>query len=355
MNRIRNEDSSLHFTRKVLITVGTTIPIVLLLLVSGYVAQMLVLIFAGILLAILLKGLAELLRRLTGLSNGWSVGIVLLLIAVLMVLTVWISSPPIAAQVSQLSEELPKAASQILDNIRKHPWGERLLRQAPGMNELGEHLGSFYRQVSNVFRLTLGAAGSLILVLFVGLYLAFEPQLYIDGVIRLFPVSHRPRAKEVLESLGESLRWWLVGRFVSMAIIGLMTALGLWILGIRLAFILGIFAAILTFVPYVGPVISAVPAILLGTLSKPLMGLYVALLYTVIQIVESYIVTPIVQRKAVSLPPVFTLVIQIVFSILIGVTGLIVATPAAVALLVLVKMVYVEGVLENPRKAVVPE
>jgi predicted PurR-regulated permease PerM len=85
------------------------------------------------------------------------------------------------------------------------------------------------------------------------------------------------------------------------------------------------------------------------------MGLYVALLYTVIQIVESYIVTPIVQRKAVSLPPVFTLVIQIVFSILIGVTGLIVATPAAVALLVLVKMVYVEGVLENPRKAVVPE
>jgi predicted PurR-regulated permease PerM len=338
----------MQFTRKVLIALGATIPIVLLLLVSGYAAQVLVLIFAGILLAIFLRGLAGFVRRLTGAPTGWSVGIVLLLIAVVIALTVWISAPSIAAQVSQLAEQLPRAVKQLLDNIGQNPWGERLLRQAPRMNELGEHLGTFSRQVSNVFRLTLGAAGSLILVLFVGLYLSFEPQLYISGIIRLVPVSKRQRAREVLHSLGSALGWWLVGRFVSMAIIGLLTSVGLWILGIRLAFILGLFAAILTFVPYVGPVISAVPAILLGMLSKPLMGLYVALLYTAIQFVESYIVTPIVQREAVSLPPVFTLTIQIVFSILLGVAGLIVATPAAVVLLVLVKMVYVESILEKP-------
>ncbi|RJR51304.1 MAG: AI-2E family transporter [Desulfobacteraceae bacterium] len=339
----------LEFTHKVMIAVGLTFAILAVLLIAWKVAQILMLVFAGILLAIFLRGLAGLLNRLTGLPNSWSLLAVLVLLTAAIVLAAWLVWPHVASQINQLTDQLPRAVGKLSERIRQYSWGRALLNQIPSMNELGDHMGTFYRQVTNLFRLTMGAAGSFLLILFVGLYLAYEPGLYITGLIRLVPLSYRPKAKEVIDELGHVLRWWLIGRFFSMAVIGVLTALGLWLIGIKLALTLGLFAAVLTFIPYIGPIVSAVPAILLGLLQGPLTAFYVVILYTAIQTIESYIATPLVQRTAVSLPPVFTLTVQIALSVLVGIVGLIVATPLGLAALVAVRMVYVENFLEQDR------
>ena len=127
-----------------------------------------------------------------------------------------------------------------------------------------------------------------------------------------------------------------------MTIIGVLTTVGLWIMGIPLALALGIIAAIFTFIPNIGPVLSAIPAVLLGLIDSPQQALYIAALYVGIQTVESLMITPLIQRKTVSLPPALTLSAQVLLGVILGGLGVALATPMAAAALVLTRMLYVD-------------
>jgi predicted PurR-regulated permease PerM len=131
----------------------------------------------------------------------------------------------------------------------------------------------------------------------------------------------------------------------SMIVVGLLTAVGLWALGMPLALTLGLLAALLTFIPNLGPTLAVVPAALLALLQSPTKSLYVILLYLVIQAVESYLLIPLVQRQAVSLPPALTITAQVLLGILVGGFGLVLATPLTAAVMVLVRMLYIEDAL----------
>jgi predicted PurR-regulated permease PerM len=137
-------------------------------------------------------------------------------------------------------------------------------------------------------------------------HMAVAPNLYAEGIIRLVPLAKRGRAHEILQALGHTLRWWLLGRGVSMLMVGLFTAAGLWLIAVPLALTFGLLAALLTFVPYLGPVLSAIPPTFLALTQQPRQALYVILLYIGIQGVESYLLTPLVQESTVSLPPALT-------------------------------------------------
>jgi len=130
-----------------------------------------------------------------------------------------------------------------------------------------------------------------------------------------------------------------------MLILGVLTTLGLWILGIPLALTLGIIAAVLSFIPNIGPIISAVPAILIALIESPSKALYVIFLYIGIQTVESYLITPIIQKKAVHLAPALLIAVQIMIGVLLGALGLLLATPLMVVIIVLVQMLYVQDTL----------
>jgi predicted PurR-regulated permease PerM len=184
-------------------------------------------------------------------------------------------------------------------------------------------------------------------ILFIGLYVAAQPGLYKNGFVRLMPLEKRNRAHEVLSAVGMTLRWWLIGKMMSMLVVGILTSLGLWLLGMPLALTLGTIAALLTFIPNIGPVLSAVPAVLLALLEGPTQVLYVLLLYLVIQTVESYFITPLIQKRMVALPPALILLAQVLLGVLVGGFGLILATPLAAAALVIVNMVYIEDVLHD--------
>jgi predicted PurR-regulated permease PerM len=192
---------------------------------------------------------------------------------------------------------------------------------------------------------TFGAITSAFIILFVGLYLSFSPRYYVNGLLHLIPERSRNRADQVFQALDYTLGRWLIGRFIEMLMISVFTYLGLLLLDIPLALMLATLAGILTFIPNIGPVISAIPAILLAFTQSPMTAFYVVLLYVVIQTIESYLITPLIQKRAVSLPPVLTLSSQVVLGSTLGLLGLILATPLTAAALVLVKLIYVENVL----------
>ncbi|MDQ3179715.1 MAG: AI-2E family transporter, partial [Acidobacteriota bacterium] len=137
----------------------------------------------------------------------------------------------------------------------------------------------------------------------------------------------------------------LIGKVASMIFIGLLTWIGLYILGVPLSLTLGLIAGLLSFIPNFGPIFSAVPAILLGFIDSPIKALYVLILFIVVQIIESNVVTPMIERRTVELPPALTIVVQLALGILIGGLGLVLATPLLVVVMVLVQMVYIQDIL----------
>ncbi len=151
-----------------------------------------------------------------------------------------------------------------------------------------------------------------------------------------------------MDTVGYTLYWWFLGRLINMAIIGVLTAIGLWALGIPLVLPLSIIAFVLDFIPFFGPVLSAIPAILIafpnGGASS---ALYVVILYVAIQSCESYLIQPLIQSRAVELPPVLTIVGQLFAGTILGAVGVAFATPLTVASMVLVKMLYVEEMLDD--------
>lgn len=332
------------FARRVLIAVGITMTVVALLMLLWYAVDILLLIFAGILLAVLLRAPADWLARHTPLSGGLSLVVVILALGLLLFAGGRLLAPSASAQFEKLAANLPQSAAKLQQQVSDTPWGSRLMNEAASIRwspRSANILGKITGAVSTFF----GALADLAIIGFIGLYLAAQPDPYINGLVRLVPVGGRPRAREVIASIGSSLQWWLIGKLFSMTIIGILTGVGLWWLGIPLALALALVAGLLSFVPYLGPILAAVPAVLLAFTQGTQQALYVALLYLGVQIVESYLLTPLVQQQSISLPAAAILFAQVLLGILVGGMGVVLATPLAAAILVAVKMLYIEDVL----------
>jgi predicted PurR-regulated permease PerM len=317
---------------------------VVLLLLLWYTVEVLLLVFAGVLLAIFLRGLSDALRRYTPVGGHSSLLVVLIMLLAIIGGGLWLLTPQISVQIGQLTETLPRAIQSLQQRLQQYGIGQWFLSQTPPLTEVmaGDN---WLARVGTIFSTTFGVLGSAIVVLVMGLYMANSPGLYTEGIIHLVPMESRARAREVVQALGQTLRWWLLGRWVSMIVVGLLTAVGLWLIDVPLALTFGLLAAVLTFIPYLGPILSAIPPTLLALTQQPQQALYVVLLYVGIQAVESYFVTPLVQERTISLPPALLLVAQLSMGVLLGGLGVILATPLFAAILVLVKMLYIEDTL----------
>ncbi|HSK75327.1 MAG TPA: AI-2E family transporter [Thermoanaerobaculia bacterium] len=316
--------------------------IVLLLLLAWQAREILLLLFAGVLLALLLSRLTEAVEKHTPLPRGAAYAAVLLLLTGVIVGVGWLLAPNVSQQVDELTERLPQAIDKLSERIQEHRWARELLDQVPDREQLHDAGPQVLQQAGSVLSSAVGMIGAAVVVLATGLYLAAQLDLYRRGLLRLVPKSRRPRANEILQEVMQTLQNWLGAQFVSMAVIGVLTALGLWLLGVPLALTLGILAALLQFIPNFGPILSALPAVLLALMESPRLALWVILLYLGIQAVESYLITPLVQRRLASLPPVLVIVSQILGGVLFGFLGFALATPLLALALVLVKRLYVE-------------
>lgn len=304
-------------------------------------AQPLLLAFAGVLFGTALRGAAEWASRKFHWKVRWSLAACLaLLLALSAGAAIWVI-PNVADQVASLSQRLFEAYEDLRRSAATSPLGSHLVQ---GSGNVGQQLGKFAVQAAGVLASAAGAVGAVLFVAFVALYVAGGPEPYRHGLIRLVPPGSRERAREVLDALGSTLRRWLLGRIVSMSAVGLVTTLGLWVIGIPLPITLGLIAGLLGFVPNIGPIVSAVPAVLLAVTVGPLHVVYVLVLYVGINLADGYGLTPWIQKKAVAVPPALIITGQVIAGALWGVLGVMFATPLLACLVVLVRELYVRQV-----------
>ena len=341
-----------EFARRVLILVGIVTAVALLLLLLWQATEVILLVFAGLLVALFLRGISDWINRHTPLSENWALTVVLLLIVGVIALLGWLLLPSLQTQYYEISEQLPQAIDKLQLTLGQYSAGSWMLDQLPKHPlELGGQTSNVFGRITGFFSSFLGIVVNIAIVLTAGIYFAFSPSLYYRGAIKLFPQSYQQRVREVFDTISFTLRRWLLGRITIMTINGSLTALGLWILGVPLALPLGLITALFNFIPNIGPFLAAVPAVLIAFTQSPTLAVYTTILFFLVQNLEGFVLTPLIQQKAVSLPPVLIIAAQLLLGILFGFLGVLFAVPIVAVAFILVKMLYVEDLLGNQVKA----
>ncbi len=306
-------------------------------------ADVFVVAFGGIIFATLLRAIALPLSRATRLSPRWSVIVVVLGLLVVFSLLGWLFGNQAARQITELPQQLPQAAAKFEAWLQQSQIGRSL-------DDSFKHAAVDSKTLANLglaaTALVRGATG-LLLILFLGVHFALDPRLYRDSALRVIPPAHRRRVGQTLDEAGVALKKWLLGQLIAMSSMGLLIGVSLALLGVPLALSLGILAGLCEFVPVLGPILAAIPGVLLAFSQRPEMALYTLIMYVVMQQLESNLITPLVQRWAVQLAPAVSLLAVVAFGLLFGVMGVAFATPIAVVVMVMVKHLYIEDALEN--------
>jgi predicted PurR-regulated permease PerM len=325
-------------------TISLLVLTAVFLLLLWLVPDVPLLVFAGVLLAVFLRGGGDLIGQRFGLSGPVRVLLFVLLLALLGAGFVLLAAAPLADQLNQLWQQVPRMVQQVTQRLSSYSWGQELLERVKPENlSLPSGGGS---SAFSALGTTFGALGNFVLLLFLGLYFAMDPGLYRRGIVLLLAPSLHAKAFAVCEEAGHTLRGWLGAQMISMAAVGVLMGLGFWLLGLPLAPLLGVIAALMAFIPNIGPVIAAIPAVLLGLEGGASGALSVLGVYLAVQTIESYLITPYVQKRSVDLPPALTIMVQVAMGTLYGIMGLALATPLAALGLMLVRHLYIKDYLE---------
>ncbi|GGY34937.1 AI-2E family transporter [Pseudoduganella albidiflava] len=337
-----------RFTRRVALVNGITLMAVLVLAAIWFAYDALLLVFACILFAILLYELAGIVHRRLHLGRNAALALVVLALLLIFGIGGWLMAPQIGEQADRLGAAVPEALQRFRAAMEQHPLLKRLMASVPSPEQMQKQLAQLVPNAGLFFSGLLGAAGNAVIILFVGIYFAAQPHIYLNGLVTLVPPRKRQRAREVLDELGRTLSRWLLGKAASMLLVTILSATGLALLDVPLALILGLIAGLLDFIPYLGPLMAGVPAMLIAFSDSPQQALYVVLLFGAIQLAEGYLLSPLIEKRTVSLPPALTIVMQLLFGALFGMAGVALATPLTAVLAVLVTMLYVQDVLKDP-------
>jgi len=326
-----------ELVRATLIVAG----IVLLIVALWQLADLILLGFGAVVVATILRSLAGLIERVTPLKDGWSLALGSLLVAGLIGSFVYLLGAQIYAQGSDLIGKLPGLVSGLGDRIG-----------IPNLNELvAERSTDFLGRsglVGNIAGYTsvvISALANFVVVIVAGIYFAASPERYRKGFLKLVPAHVRDEAGRAMDNASHALQLWLLGQVISMILIGILTTIGLYLLGMPSALALGFFAGVAEFVPVVGPLLSAVPAILVALSEGGTTVFWVIGLYILVQQAEGNLIMPLVQRRAVDLPPVVTLFALAGLGILFGPLGVLFGAPLAVVMYVAVQQLYVRDTL----------
>lgn len=310
-------------------------------------ANFFLLVFAGIFFSALLNFSSNWIVSKTPLSYGLALFLILIFISGVLYLIIISIGPSMVNQVQDMSDTLPRSLQNLREKITQTSVGRNLFEELPkDLNALLEDREDVMSRIVGSFSTTIGAIANLFIVIVTGIFLASSPGIYTKGFTRLFPVHFRPRLREVMDKTQYSLSLWMMAKLISMLVVGVFTAIGLKSLGMPMPYALALIAALFSFIPNIGPYLALAPAVLIALMQGGNMYIYVLILYFSIQIVESYFITPMIEKKMVHLPPALTLFWMVLLGVITGILGLIMATPILAALIVIIEELYVKDYLE---------
>jgi len=327
-----------------------------------YAVDGLLLIVASIILAIALDGLARAIHWVVPVSRHLSIALASIAVVTALGAVITFGVMNITAKAPQLEKQVAQSVNRITTRLEKNNLAPSWIHHSnptsnsrSGSSEppdtgpsgqkhpsIGQRLSG---QFSNAVTVTISMLADAFLIAIIGFYLAFTPSAYQQALVRLVPKKRRQRVDDLLCEVGIVLRRWLMGRGLSMTSVGVGSVLGLSLLNVPFALLLGLIAGLLTFIPYLGAILSAVPAILVAALQGIDIAFYTAGIYLGLHILEGYILAPLIQRRAVSLAPGFLLIAQTLGFAIAGTFGMMLAAPIALTIQVFVQALYIEDVL----------
>jgi predicted PurR-regulated permease PerM len=323
-----------------------------LLVFTWHFAATLLLIFTGMLLGVGLNALTNGLGRYVGLPHPLRLAIVCLVLAALLAGVAYLGGATIAEQASALSNTIKSQLVNVKAFLESHgidtsffdignasssaatPSASEAAPSAPtphaalpGAGALASSGGAIVSQTFKLLLGTISAVGNFFIVLFLGLAFAAQPGIYRDGLLFIAPAKHRVRATVIIDRISETLERWLIAQIIVMLAVGLVTSIGLAIIGIPGSFILGIQAGLLAFIPTLGAIIGGMIVVLASIASGWIATLSAFILFLGVHAMESYVLTPILQRQALDIPPATLFAFQILLSVVFGIWGLALALP----------------------------
>ncbi|WP_029586237.1 AI-2E family transporter [Bradyrhizobium sp. URHD0069] len=348
-----------------------TVAFAALLLFTWYFAATLFLIFAGMLLGVALNAMTTMLGRVVKLPHSLRLTIVCLALAGLLSGVVFLGGATIAQQAAVLSDTIKSQLVGVKAFLEKNgidtsyfevsnpaaPSGGSSTPATPGaaathnLPSAGALASSGGAIVSQTFKLLLGtvsAVGNFFIVLFLGLAFAAQPSIYRNGLLFIVPARHRTRATLIVDRIGDTLERWLIAQIITMFAVFLVTWIGLAVIGIQSSFILGIQAGLLAFIPTVGALLGGLIVVLASLASGWIAAASAFVLFLGVHALESYVLTPIIQRQALDIPPATLFAFQILLGVVFGIWGLALALP----LMAVVKVMIAHFKAEESSEAV---
>ena len=333
-----DKQSNFSFTKKVWIAIGIILLAVVLFLLFKALFSLILLMLAGILMAVYFYGCAGLLERYLHLSSKLSIILSVLLNIILLVGFFWFLGARLQQQVSELSDTLPKTIQQAKEHLRQSDLGNKALNY---LNSSGNSKKTI-AVVKHFFSSGFGILSDAYIVVLMGLFFTASPKIYKKGIVHLLPPKAKDTGDELINDISGILRKWLKGQIFGFFFIAVLSGIGLLFLGMPLIFTLALIAGLLNLIPNFGPIIALIPAILLALTIGPTTAILVFCLYTFIQIVQSAVTQPLIQQKMISIPPALIIIGQVAMGSLGGFWGVLLATPVVAIIMRLINKLYVE-------------
>ena len=334
----QNSDYQKSFKNKVWIAAGILLLIILIAYLFATLLNLLLLVLAGALMAIYFHGFADVLKRKLKIGSPYGLILSVVFNVVVIGLFFWFVGDRLNSQLDELSTKLPQTVENAKQWLSEKPLGQKILNYATNTLDSGK-TGAL---IKTFFSSTFGILSDLYIVVLLGMFFTASPIVYRKGVIHLIPTKGKATAEKLWNEIHHVLKNWLKGQIFGFFFIAILTGLGLWLLGMPLVLALALVAGLLNFIPNFGPLIALIPATLLGLMQGPNTALLVVGLFTLIQIIQSTVTQPLIQKKMVSVPPALLVFGQVAMGVIAGFWGVLLATPLVAIVMTLVNRLYVE-------------
>lgn len=288
--------------------------------------------FAGLLLATFLDACALQLARLPKVSRRFALLLTLLVLVALSAGLVMLLGPRVAAQATELQEQLPQAYGRFEERLLSLPGARSLVTNVGGFEALTPDTQAVLTGTVDTFGQAFGALGNVAMVVIIGLFVALDPGVYREGALSLLPARREAVVAEILRESSSGLRRWLLGRLVAMLCVALLTGIGLAVIGLPLALTLALLAGLLSFIPFLGPALGVVMPLLIGLMQGPATAGWVLVIFAAVQFLEGNFITPLIERRALAIPPAVLIFSQVLMGTLAGIMGVLLASPILVVL-----------------------